>query len=128
MALLVANKPFDAALTDITANILDLNAGPHSFTYTGYKQEIVVENNEAVPLTINLLGDGVSTYNCPGTGPEDVSGGVDFVVAAGATATITPSRRSGYMVTASATTNNVAITITGSTAPSLAFAWLNEYP
>ena len=125
MTLLVKNQPFTAALVNVTANILDLNAGPHALTFNKHSQELVIENNEAVPLTINLLGDGVTSFNCPGVGTVDLSAGVDLVVPAGATATIYTAKVSEYC---GATGNNTVLTVTGSTAPSLGYVWLNEYP
>ncbi len=124
MTLLVANKPLDAETTNLTANILDLNAGPHTFTFKNFKQILNIENNEAVPLTINLLGQGVTSFECPGVGTIDVSTGKDIVVAAGDIITINIPELNGYM---GAPDNTVDLAITGSTAPSLAFCWLNEY-
>lgn len=124
MALFTANKPLDAETTDITANILDLNAGPHTFAFKNFKQILTIENNEAVPLTINLLGDGVTSFDCGGVGAIDVSGGKDIIVAAGKTVAINIPELNGYM---GAVGNIVDVTITGSTVPGLGFAWLSEY-
>lgn len=125
MADFVQNTPFTAEFTDITANILDLNDGPHSFVFTDYRQTLTIENNEAVPLTVNLHGDGVTTHTCPGVGVEDVSAGKDFTVAIGATVIIEPKKISGYLGDSG---NTVTVTVTGSTAAALGFAWLNSYP
>lgn len=124
MAEFTVNKPLLAEETNLTANILDLNDGPHSFAFAGLKQTLTIENNELVPLTINLLGDGQSTIECKGYGDIDVSGGKDFVVAAGDTVVINTVKISGYL---GAKNNNVTVTVTGSTAGALAFAWLSEY-
>ena len=88
MATFVTNKPLSADLTDITANGLDLNAGPHDFIFTNHRQVILVENGEAVPLTINLHGADVGIITCEGVGTEDLTAGKDLVIAVGATATI----------------------------------------
>lgn len=124
MTLLVANKPLAAQTTNITANILDINAGPHSLTFVGSKQVLTIENNEAVPITVNMLGDGVVSFNCPGLGPQNVSAGKDIVIAAGDTEEILVSSFGGFMGDPG---NNVALTFTGSTGTDLAFAWLSEY-
>ena len=124
MTTFVNNTPLTADLTDVTPNILDLNAGPHAFAYASGRQVIVVTNGEAVPLTINLLGDGQTDFECPGYGTVDVSSGKDFVIPAGETATIYTAKISQYL---GASGNNVAMTITGSTAPSLASAWISTY-
>jgi len=124
MAVFTVNKPLEAESTNLTANILDLNAGPHFFSFGGSRQTLTIENNEAVPLTINLLGDGVTTIECKGYGTIDVSLGKDFVIAAGDTVVINTNPISGYLGIKG---NNVAVTITGSTGASLGFAWLNEY-
>lgn len=124
MTTFVNNTPLTADLTDVTANVLDLNAGPHAFAYNNVKQVIVVTNNELVPLTVNLLGDGRTSFECPGYGTVDVSGGKDFVIPAGAQATIYTAKIAQYL---GASGNNVAMTITGSTAPALANAWIGTY-
>ena len=126
MTLFVANKPLAAVTTDITANILDLNDAPHTFVTTNFRQILWIENNEAVPLTITLLGQGVTTAECPGVGSvtlADVDNNI-IVVAASATVAINIDRLASYM---GAVGNTVDVTVAGSTAPSLGFAWLNEY-
>jgi len=126
MALFTVNKPLDAISTDISANILDLNAAPHTFVTTNFKQILWIENNEAVPLTITVLGQGVTVANCPGIGSvtlASISNNV-IVVAAAATVAISVQLLSSYM---GATGTTVDVTVAGSTAPSLAFAWLNDY-
>ncbi len=126
MTLLVENKPFNALTTDITANILDLNDGPHTFIWKGHKQVLNIENNEAVPLTITVLGQGELTTPTPGLGVVTLAdvGNNSIVIATGATATINVDIINSYM---GDTGNTVDITITGSTAPALAYVWLNEF-
>ena len=122
MALFDVNKPLDAETTVLST--LDLNAAPHSLAFKNYHQTLTIANGEAVPLTINLLGDGVTTVVCPTYGTLDVSGGKDVVVAAGATEAINlPALASWF----GADGNTVTVTVTGSTAPALAEAWLSEY-
>lgn len=126
MALFVVNKPLAAVTTDITANILDLNDAPHTFVTTNFRQILWIENNEAVPLTITLLGQGVTTSDCPGVGTitlADVDNNI-IVVAASATVAIDITRLASYM---GAVGNTVDVTVSGSTGSALAFAWLNEY-
>ncbi len=124
MALLVSSKPLAASITNLTPNILDINAGPHALTFVDFKQVLNIENNEAVPITVNVLGDGVVAYNCPKYGTINVSAGLDVVVPAGETHTLYTSTIAAYLGAAG---NNVTLTFTGSTAPALAFVWLNEY-
>lgn len=122
MAALTVNKPFDEAETVLVKE--DLNSAPHTFTYNPYQQVLYIDNGEAVPLTINVLGDGVTTTKCEGYGDIDVSLGLDVVVAAGDTETLYTRAREAYM---GASGNVVTVTVTGSTAPALAFAWLVEH-
>lgn len=126
MATFTPNKPLDSTTADITANILDLNAGPHDFVTKNFKQVLWVENNEAVPLTVTLLGTGVVDVQCPGLGTVTVADvdNNDIVIAAGTTVSINIQNLSSYM---GAVDNTVDVTIAGSTAPALAFAWLNDY-
>ena len=113
MATFTVNKPLLAEETNLTPNILDLNAGPHAFAFNTPRQTLTIENNEAVPLTVNLLGDGQTTFVCNGYGDVDVSGGKDFVIAAGDTVVISTIKISSYL---GAKDNNVVVAITGSTA------------
>lgn len=46
---------------------------------------LIVENASVGNVTINLLGDGVTTKVCQGIGDVDLSGGLDFVVTASST-------------------------------------------
>lgn len=124
MATFVVNKPLANESTNITPNILDLNNAPHSFAFNDSKQTLTIENNEVGSITVNLLGDGQVTAECPGIGTVTVSAGKDFIVAAGDTVIINTPRISGYL---GAKGNNVVVAVTGSTAPALAFAWLSEY-
>lgn len=124
MTLLVANKPLSAESVNLTANILDLNLAPHSMTFSDYQQVLTIVNGEAVPITVNLLGDGVTDYKCPAYGDIDVSGGKDFIVAAGDTVTLYTSTFKAFL---GANGNSVAITVTSSTATDLASIWLSEY-
>lgn len=124
MANFVPNKPFSAETLNITANILNLHDGPHAFAYSGGQQVLTIRNKEAVTITVNLLGDGVTAHNCPGVGVIDVSAGKDYAVAAGDTITVYTRRISGYLGAAG---NNVVVTITGTTTADSAEAWLEEY-
>lgn len=124
MALFTVNKPLTSGETNLTANILDLNAAPHAFVFKSTRQTLTIENNEAVPVTVNLLGDGQTSIQCPGYGTISVSAGKDFVVAAGDTVVVNTNEISGYL---GANGNNVVVAVTGSTGASLAFAWLSEW-
>jgi len=122
MTLLVANKPLAAQTTNITATILDASTGPHALTFVGSKQVLTIENGDVGSITVNFLGDGVTTFNCPGLGPQTVSAGQDIVVAAGDTVDVLVPSFSGFM---GADGNNVVLTITSAT--SLSSIWLSEY-
>ena len=122
MATLTANKPLDAA--DTTLSVADSNAGPHDFEYNSYKQVIYITNNEAVPLTFNFLGDGVTTFTCPAYGDIDVSGGYDVVVAAGTQVTLYTQQKEAYMGSSG---NSVTVTVTGSTTTALSYIWMVEH-
>jgi len=123
MATLTANKPLAQAETTLVK--VDSNAGPHDFAYKNYQQVIYLENDEAVPLTFNFLGDGVTTYTCPKFGEiTDVAAGLDVVVPAGDTVTLFTQQREAYM---GANGNSVTITVTGSTAADLSFIWMVEH-
>ncbi len=124
MALFTVNKPLTSGETNLTANILDLNAAPHAFKFKSTRQTLTIENNEAVPITVNLLGDGQTSIQCPGYGAISVSAGKDFVVAAGDTVVVNTNEISGYL---GANGNNVVVAVTGSTGASLSFAWLSEW-
>ena len=122
MATLTANKPLAVAETTLVK--LDSNLGPHNFVYKSYQQVIYLQNDEAVPLTFNFLGDGVTTSACPGYGDINVSAGLDVVVAAGDVVTLSAQQREAYM---GASGNSVTITVTGSTTTDLSFIWLVEH-
>ena len=122
MAAFVANKPLDSETTNLTANILDLGAGPHSLTFRNYKQVLTIDNGDAGSITVNLLGDGVTSAQCPGIGIIDLSAGKDFVVASGDTITVNIPRVGEYM---GSDGNNVAVTISGATV--LSTGYLSEY-
>ena len=122
MTLLVPNKPLAALNTNITATILDASAGPHALTFVGSKQVVTIVNGDVGSITVNFLGDGVTTFNCPGLGSQNVSAGDDQVVAAGDTVEYLVSAHNGFM---GADGNNVVLTITSAT--SLSSIWLSEY-
>ncbi len=126
MTLFVENKPLATVKTDITANILDLDAGPHTFVTKNFKQILWIENNEVVPITVTVLGLGVTVADCPGVGSitlADVDNN-DIVVAASATVAISIERLASYM---GAADTIVDVTTVGTTGADLAFAWLNDY-
>ena len=122
MTLLVANKPLLVAETNITANILDASAGPHALTFSQHKQILTIVNGDVGSITVNLLGDGVTSYICPTFGTIVVSAGKDIVVAAGDTVEVYTAKYGAYL---GADGNNVAITITSATA--LSSIYLSEY-
>lgn len=107
----------------VTLSGLDLNDGPHNFTFNPQRQYLTVVNNDA-DLTLNFLGDGVTSFVCDDAGVIDASGGKDYTVTSGDTDTIYTNKFAGYLGAAG---NNVVVTITGSTGAGLAFAYLTRY-
>lgn len=97
----------------------DLNTAPHTLAWES-STFLVFENNELVPLTINLLGDGVTSVGFAGYGDVTVSGGFDVIVPAGDTVTVPLNSVSKFL---GAQNNNVTISVTGSTAADLAFVY-----
>lgn len=120
MTAFTLNKPFDNPETTIAE--LDLNTGPHNFTYDTTRQILRVRNGEAGNVTVNLLGDGVTSINCPGVGTQVLSAGYDFVIPAGDSETLNLTTRGAYL---GANGKNVTVTITGATG--LSFASLEQY-
>jgi len=120
MTALTVNKPLDNAETVLVK--LDLDSGPHSFTFVNHNQMLCIENGEVGSVTVNILGDGVTVANCPGLAPINVSAGYDFVIAAGDEAKLYTSTRQGNLGNDK---NNVVVTVTGATGS--AFGWIEEY-
>ena len=119
MADIPVNKLLSGA--EVTITKLDLSGGPHAFTFVDHNQKLIVENGEVGSVTVNILGDGVTTINCPGIGPVDTSSGFNFVVPAGDSISLHTSGRKGYLGSGG---NAVVATITGATG--LALGWIEE--
>jgi len=121
MAELTAFNPLSSDITAITK--VDLSVGPHTFTYSSFKQCLYVENGEISDVTVNITGDGVITHKCPEYGDIDVSAGFDWVV------TNANNEESLYTLSKGAflgeNGNTVTITATGATG--LSFVYLAEY-
>ena len=115
MAAFTLNTTNDA---ENTISSLDLSAGPHTLTYNqGYI--LYLQNGEGADITVNLLGDGVTTGECPGYGSIDLSAGKDIVVPAGDTVAVRLQSYSKFRGGAGNTSN---VTITGAT--SLSTGWV----
>jgi hypothetical protein len=97
----------------------DLNAGPHTLPWLP-NTSLVFESTEALTLTINAIGDGVTTVPCSGYGDVDVSAGFDISLTTGDTVVVPLSSISAFLGQAK---NNVTLTVTGSTAADLAFVY-----
>lgn len=98
----------------------DLNEGNHTLKFqTG--SYLVIESNETLELTINILGDGVTTVDCQGYGDIDVSSGFDVTINKGETVVVTLNTISSYLGSSG---NTVTVSTTGSTSPDLAFIYL----
>ena len=119
MAAIPVNKMF--ASDEVTISKLDLDAGPHSFTFVNSKQALVIENGEVGSVTVNILGDGVTVADCAGLDPISLAAGYDFVIPAGDTITLFTSTRSQYL---GANNNSVVATVTGATGS--VFGWISE--
>ena len=102
-----------------TATKTDLNTGPHTLAWES-GTELVFESSEVGSLTINVIGDGVTTVPCAGYGSVDVSSGFDVTLGAGSTVVVPLKTISAFL---GANKNNVTLTITGSTAADLAYVY-----
>lgn len=120
MAAIPVNTPKTAAETVISK--LDLDAGPHTFTYNAFNQYLAIDNGEVGNVTVNILGDGVTVANCAGLDPIDVSLGYDYVITTGTEEKLQLTKRGGYL---GASGNNVTVTVTGATG--LSFGWIEQY-
>ena len=120
MAAIPVNTPNTAAETVISK--LDLNAGPHTFTYNAYSQYLAVDNGESGTLTVNLLGVGVTSATRSGLAPIDVSAGYNFTLAAGTEEKLKLTDRGAYLGSAKTV---VDVTVTGATGSS--FGWIEQY-
>lgn len=98
----------------------DLNAGPHSLTWSA-NTYLVFDNSEVGSITVNIVGDGVTTKTFTGYGDVTVSTGFDVVVGAGSSVVVPLNTISAYL---GDQLNNVTLAVTGSTAPNLAFVYL----
>lgn len=111
MATFTASNPFTGESTEFTK--LDLSEGPHDFSFRNHLQSLVIENGESsAVLTVNLSGDGVTTFACPGAGTLDLSAGHDTTTASGVTEAISTTEIRHYL---GADGNEVTVTITGAT-------------
>ena len=97
----------------------DLNTGPHTLAWEP-NTFLVFESAEAGSLTINAVGDNVTTVPCNGYGDVTVSGGFDITVNSGETVVVPLNTISAFL---GAVKNNVTLTVTGSTGASLAFVY-----
>lgn len=97
----------------------DLNTAPHTLAWET-NTYLVFESSEAVPLTINVIGDGVTTVPCAGYGDADVSLGFDVTLGAGDTVVVPLSTISAFL---GGLKNNVTLTVTGSTGSDLAYVY-----
>lgn len=122
MATFTVNKPAAAAGTVIQK--LDLNSAPHTFTFNSDRQFLVVENGESVPITVNVVGDSVTTFDCPTYGNINVSAGHDLITNAGETTTLYTRLKGAFL---GSNGNAVTLTVTGSTAANLAYGWIEEF-
>lgn len=101
---------------------VDLSADTSTSTITEWKegQKLYLSNEgEAGSITVNILGDGQTTFSCPSYGDVNVSGGFDATVAVGAVVVVSLSDVKAFLGGAG---NGVTITTTGATGSS--FGWL----
>ena len=124
MTIFTINKPSESESINLTASILDLREGPHTFPFNPAKQSLTIENNEAVSITVTLTGENVTTVEFIGYGDVDVSAGKAFTVTAGQTVIVNTAKISKYL---GAKNNVVTATITGTTGTNLAFGWVSEW-
>lgn len=119
MADFTDNNPLTNAQTTIQK--LDLSTGPHAFTYDKSAQVIYFYNGEASgDLTINLLGNGVTSFVSPQYGTIDVSAGLSITVPNGEIVSLYTFKRASYL---GDNGNTVNVTVTGATAGK-SFGWI----
>ena len=118
----MATIPTNALLAnEVAVTKLDLDSGPHTFTFDPIEQTLQVDNGEAGSLTLNILGSGVTVFDCKGLEQQNVSAGYDFII---------PTLEQRSIVTSDYSADTgplgtlVAVTVTGATGSS--FAWLTK--
>ncbi len=124
MTAFTINKPSESESVNLTANILDLSTGPHTFPFNPAKQSLTIENNEAGSITVTLTGADVTTVEFLGYGDIDVSAGKAFTVTTGQTVIVNTTKIGKYF---GAKGNVITTTITGTTGANLAYGWVSEW-
>ena len=109
----------DLRADEVSVSKLDLNAGPHSFSFNTGEQILHIDNGEVGNLTVNLSGDGVTTVKVRGLEDQNLASGYDMVVPTVVQRSIVTTDRRAYLGNSG---NNVTVTVTGATG--LSFAWL----
>ena len=111
MATFTQNKNADTESTLVKVDLAN-DGGIHDLIYKA-SGELYIDNSDGGAVTVNLLGDGQTTFACSGIGDLDVSAGIDVSVAAGDTVNVKLSKYKGYL---GAEGNSVTVTVTGATA------------
>ena len=106
-----------------TVTALDLASGPHTFTHANGNRYLAVTTDEAAGIVLNIVGDGVTTANCPNLGEVTVADLPDFNIAENETKHIYLNAVSGRF---GAIGNNVTVTITGITTGSSTAYIINQ--
>ena len=118
----MATIPTNALLAnEVAVSKLDLASGPHTFTFDPVEQTLQVDNGEAGNLTLNILGAGVTVFDCKGLEQQNVSAGYDFIIPTLEQRSIVTSDYNAYTGSLG---NLVTVTVTGDTG--LSFAWLTK--
>ncbi len=110
MAVFTVNTPSSDS-TEVVK--LDLSIEAHTFTFKNYNQFLVIENGEAsAAVATSTSCEGVTTFNCPGSGSIDLSAGFPASTPADGTEYINTSAIRHYL---GAEGNTVTVTTTGAT-------------
>lgn len=117
---LIPARPENNAQTQLLTQV-DLSADSSTSTFTYVSgSKLVLINNEAADISVNILGDGQTSFNCPEYGSLDVSGGINITVTNdGVAKEVDLNRIKAYL---GATGNTVTVVTTGAAGAS--FGWL----
>jgi len=120
MALIPTNPTTTAAEVTISKLDLSTDSSVNTFTFAENSYLYLQNGESSAALTVNISGEGVTTFDPVYVDPVDVSAGDNINVPNGDIVRVRLSRKRGY-TGASGTT--VTVTTTGAT-PGNSFAWI----
>lgn len=106
-------------VTDLSKVDLSADTSTSTLTWKDGQKLYLSNEGEAGNITVNILGDGQTSFNCPEYGAIDVSGGFDVVVSIGEVKAVQLTNIKAYLGTSG---NTVTVTTTGAAGSS--FGWL----